>query len=848
MTLRVPSCQNAKTDSATHEINIVTRHPSASDARAARSIPPVESSATAAQTQTPPVVEEKNVSESVSSTSLESTATAPLPTPRAVATVENSGTNAEASSSPSAAKPEEKEHPSSPSAAKALEKERPLKTDTSTSPELPKEDEAATVGVRKGGDLEVEGKEAVDDLEVDVMTIAAQEEAKWQAQKAKKRGDVPALSAAKRVVHKPAAVALASLGANNELQDEWREHDPLASKKPIPRLGAVNPLCAGPTSRSLAGDWARGGKHEKGGANFGFTRIHARRRPIVGAHLDAAGCGGARSAIAEELARVFPVHSMGQCQNNYPGGPYGVAPNNYPGGSFGEAPVEDDGSPEAQEALSKYMFFFAAAPADCEGNAPSALWNILSRGSIPVYFGSDEVYDVLPSKDAIVDVKKFESAAALAAYLRQVANDPREFERLREWRRRDPSTWNPGFLKLIRARAEDCVADQSSSTTACPEPSMLATWRAASRDARQKEFKALMAKNGPDAAAAAAVVARENGASDLRPADELFTMACNDVDDKRCFDLDLKPHDHDDFPDVAAAAGADVSGAIVKADGSFAEVTDVTGADTAGAIAEEASDAAIADSEGSSTPLNITEQMVSESGDAPINMTAEALKAELSDVALEYEDDGQLGGPDVTYDEAITELAAPRVHRNESVYSTAPDDSFEAAIAARQRAQVASAGSAIIDSFDAQPEESDAMEKALDGIAASMFTTAMQEQRRKERLAKDGPMAQMTADRRVAAADERAASAAQGVAALEITRAQNKAQAVKNMFSDLKNPQPVVAPVGEFSKAAAAKPEVKPEAVIEPTPDATDFMMAQVMGISKIDAKEAGKPDPLVAD
>jgi hypothetical protein len=209
-------------------------------------------------------------------------------------------------------------------------------------------------------------------------------------------------------------------------------------------------------------DWAP----EGGG---GFTRIHARRRPIVGGILNGPKCGGVRSIIMEEIGRVFPVHSLGECQNNLGSG--ARANNNFAddstdaGSTDGDTaaatagtiapPREDDGSPEAQAALSKYMFFLAMEAGECPGRTASKLWDVLSRGSIPIYFGSDDVYDYLPDPAAIIDVKKFKNAAQLGEYLRKVASEPAEFERLRAWRKRDPQTWSPGFLRLIDARSSD---------------------------------------------------------------------------------------------------------------------------------------------------------------------------------------------------------------------------------------------------------------------------------------------------------------------------------------------------------------------------------------------------------
>jgi len=39
----------------------------------------------------------------------------------------------------------------------------------------------------------------------------------------------------------------------------------------------------------------------------------------------------------------------------------------------------------------------------------------VSRGSIPVYFGDDDVHQHLPCSECVLDVKQFKSVEALAA-------------------------------------------------------------------------------------------------------------------------------------------------------------------------------------------------------------------------------------------------------------------------------------------------------------------------------------------------------------------------------------------------------------------------------------------------
>ena len=68
---------------------------------------------------------------------------------------------------------------------------------------------------------------------------------------------------------------------------------------------------------------------------------------------------------------------------------------------------------KTQLALSDYLFYYVGEDADCPGAIHADLWMALARGSIPVYFGTANVYEYLPCPegDCIVDVKKFSSSA-----------------------------------------------------------------------------------------------------------------------------------------------------------------------------------------------------------------------------------------------------------------------------------------------------------------------------------------------------------------------------------------------------------------------------------------------------
>lgn len=167
-----------------------------------------------------------------------------------------------------------------------------------------------------------------------------------------------------------------------------------------------------------------------------------REKRIPGIMWLAVDCLPLRTSILREIGDVFPVFSVGTCENNAKA-PVGLPPR----GSGGE---------KFQGMMADYMFYFALENGGaCPGYATEKLWLALSRGSIPIYFGTDDVYDMLPNADAIVDLKKFNSPKELADRLYQIATDDKAYWEVHKWRYQHPTMWNPGFRKLLRTMSTD---------------------------------------------------------------------------------------------------------------------------------------------------------------------------------------------------------------------------------------------------------------------------------------------------------------------------------------------------------------------------------------------------------
>ena len=154
--------------------------------------------------------------------------------------------------------------------------------------------------------------------------------------------------------------------------------------------------------------------------------------------------------VLKEVSKHFPVFSIGECRRNT-NEPLGL-PEHKVMGSGGI-----DFFTKTQLALSDYLFYYVGEDADCPGAIHADLWMTLARGSIPVYFGTANVYEYLPCPegDCIVDVKKFDSSAHLAKELRKISSSQKLYKKATEWRRQSPDNWPLGFRRGIARASQD---------------------------------------------------------------------------------------------------------------------------------------------------------------------------------------------------------------------------------------------------------------------------------------------------------------------------------------------------------------------------------------------------------
>ena len=172
-----------------------------------------------------------------------------------------------------------------------------------------------------------------------------------------------------------------------------------------------------------------------------FTKSIIERIPVV-AWMSKDCVQRHRINLLVALSKHFPVFSMGRCEQN-------IAPPTGDVGRLGDFEAQ-------QEMKSKYMFYFALENGvQCPHYMTEKIFDALTRGSIPIYIGWDGFEEYIPSKDAVIDLRDYESIDHLAAKLAKIATSESEYAKYHAWRYKSPTEWPLKFRNLVRQVSSD---------------------------------------------------------------------------------------------------------------------------------------------------------------------------------------------------------------------------------------------------------------------------------------------------------------------------------------------------------------------------------------------------------
>ena len=134
-----------------------------------------------------------------------------------------------------------------------------------------------------------------------------------------------------------------------------------------------------------------------------------------------------RSALLKELMELMPIDSYGRLCRTIP------------------ASAEDDGPAFKLKTMARYPFTLAFENACSHDYVTEKFFQPLLVGSVPVVLGAPNVDELAPGDHCFINVRDFESSAALASHLLQLASDQALYQHYQAWRHRP---LRRGFLDL----------------------------------------------------------------------------------------------------------------------------------------------------------------------------------------------------------------------------------------------------------------------------------------------------------------------------------------------------------------------------------------------------------------
>ena len=139
-----------------------------------------------------------------------------------------------------------------------------------------------------------------------------------------------------------------------------------------------------------------------------------------------------RTAYIAELMKHVDVHAYGPCLQN--------------------RKLQDDrGAETKRDVISRYKFTIAFENSIGRDYVTEKLFDGLIAGSVPLYFGADNVEEFLPGDRCIINAADFRDPRELAEYLRHLDTHEDEYQQYMAWRNRP---LRPSFLAMCESVRE----------------------------------------------------------------------------------------------------------------------------------------------------------------------------------------------------------------------------------------------------------------------------------------------------------------------------------------------------------------------------------------------------------
>lgn len=123
-----------------------------------------------------------------------------------------------------------------------------------------------------------------------------------------------------------------------------------------------------------------------------------------------------RQEYLKELMRNVSIDSYGKLYNN-------------------SRMQEDKGRSSKMALYEQYKFIIAFENSCAEDYVTEKFFDPLLVGAVPVYFGASNIDEFAPGDNCYVDVRKYKTAAELAAHLKACLEEPALYEQYQQWRK-----------------------------------------------------------------------------------------------------------------------------------------------------------------------------------------------------------------------------------------------------------------------------------------------------------------------------------------------------------------------------------------------------------------------------
>jgi Glycosyltransferase family 10 (fucosyltransferase) C-term len=138
-------------------------------------------------------------------------------------------------------------------------------------------------------------------------------------------------------------------------------------------------------------------------------------------------------------ATDLPFHFYGKCMSNQPG----WLPRD-------RAPKIHFADRNKLKMFRKYKFCETLENSADKDYVTEKVYIGLMAGCLPIYFGAPNVEDYVPTPESIINVRNYRNREELAAAIHALADNKTAYDERMAWRRRDPSTWSPGFQRMVQ--------------------------------------------------------------------------------------------------------------------------------------------------------------------------------------------------------------------------------------------------------------------------------------------------------------------------------------------------------------------------------------------------------------